>query len=48
MARKLRWLWTAPAFLAIVAVSCGPAGAADQPKVNEATKQVERGAKQIG
>jgi hypothetical protein len=48
MARKLRWLWTAPAFLAIVALSCGPAGAADQTKVNEATKQVERGAKQIG
>jgi hypothetical protein len=48
MARKLRWSWTAPVFVAVVALSCGPAGAADQTKVNEATKRVERGAKQIG
>jgi hypothetical protein len=31
-----------------VALSCGAAGAADKTKVDQATKQVERGAKQIG
>ena len=34
--------------LVIVALSCGAAGAADQTKVNQATKRVELGAKQIG
>ncbi|PYM95862.1 MAG: hypothetical protein DME04_03560 [Candidatus Rokuibacteriota bacterium] len=37
-----------PACLVIVALSCGAAGAADQTKVNQATKRVELGAKQIG
>jgi hypothetical protein len=31
-----------------VALSCGAAGAADKTKVDQATKQVEQGAKQIG
>jgi hypothetical protein len=31
-----------------VALSCGAAGAADKTKVDQATKRVEQGAKQIG
>jgi len=41
-------MWIAPAFLAALALSCGTAGAADKTKVDQATKRVERGAKQIG
>src|SRR5262245_44679607 len=41
-------LWTIPAFLGVVALSSGAAGAADKSKVDGATKRVERGAKQIG
>jgi len=48
MNRKLRWFWIVPAFLAVVALSCGAADAADKTKVDAATKRVEAGAKQIG
>ena len=48
MTRRLRWLWITPAFLAIVALSCGAAGAADKTKVDQATNRVAQGAKQIG
>jgi len=48
MTRKLRWLCVTPAFLLIVGLACGAAGAADKTKVDRATKQVEQGAKQIG
>ncbi len=48
MTRKGRWFWITPAFLAVVALSWGAAGAADKSKVDRATKQVEKGAKQIG
>jgi hypothetical protein len=48
MTRRLRWVWIAPGFLAVLALSCGTAGAADRTKVDQATKRVERGAKQIG
>ena len=48
MTRKHRWLWIPPTILAVVALSCGAADAADKTKVDEATKRVERGAKQIG
>ena len=48
MTRRLGRVWIAPGFLAALALSCGPAGAADRTKVDQATKQVERGAKQIG
>lgn len=48
MTRRLRWLWVTPAFLAVVALSFGVAGAADRTKVDQATKRVEQGAKQIG
>jgi len=48
MRRTLRWLWIAPGFLAALALSCGTAAAADKTKVDQATKRVERGAKQIG
>ncbi|HEY7652959.1 MAG TPA: hypothetical protein VIG07_09075 [Methylomirabilota bacterium] len=48
MTRRLRGLWVAPAFLAVVGLSCGTAAAADKTKVNEATSQVAQGARQIG
>jgi len=41
-------VWMAPGFLAALALSCGTAEAADKTKVDQATKRVERGAKQIG
>ena len=47
MRPKRRWFWI-PAFLAVMALSCGAADAADKTKVDEATKRVEKGAKQIG
>jgi hypothetical protein len=48
MTRTLRGVWIALGFLAALALACGPAGAADKTKVDQATKRVERGAKQIG
>jgi hypothetical protein len=48
MRRTLRWLWIAPALLAVVALSAGPAAAADRTKVDQATHQVAQGARQIG
>jgi hypothetical protein len=48
MTRKRRWFWITSAFLAVMALSWGAAGAADKRKVDGATKQVEKGAKQIG
>jgi hypothetical protein len=48
MTRRLRGLWIIPAFLVVVALSGGPAAAADKTEVNRATSRVEQGAKQIG
>ena len=48
MTQRLRGLWITSGFLAAVALSCGPAGAADKTKVDQATQRVEQGAKQIG
>ena len=49
MTRNLQWLWVPPRhFLMVVSLSAGAAVAADKTKVDEATKQVEQGAKQIG
>jgi hypothetical protein len=48
MRRRLRWVWIAPGLVAALALSCGTAGAADKTKVDQATKRVERGARQIG
>jgi hypothetical protein len=48
MTRKHRWVWSLPAFLAVVALTSGSASAADKSKVDAATKRVDRGAKQIG
>lgn len=48
MRRRLRWLIVAPGFLAVLALCGAPAGAADKTKVNQATQQVEQGAKQVG
>jgi hypothetical protein len=47
MIRNRSWFWITPVFLAVV-LSWDAAGAADKRKVDGATKQVERGAKQIG
>jgi hypothetical protein len=48
MARRLRWLYIAPGFIVAVGLACGPAGAADKTKVDQATQQVQQGARQIG
>jgi len=48
MKMKLHPSWIALAFLAAVTLPGGPADAADKTKVDQATKRVERGAKQIG
>ena len=48
MTRRLGWLGVAPAFLMVVGLGAGTAVAADKTKVDEATKQVQQGAKQIG
>ena len=48
MTRRSRWLLIPSAWLVVVAVSCGAAGAADKTKVDRATRRVEQGAKQIG
>ena len=46
--RRFRWVGIVTAFLAAVSLSFGAADAAHKTKVDEATKRVERGAKQIG
>ena len=48
MTQRLRWIGIAPGFFAALALSCGTASAADKTKVDQATKRVEGGAKQIG
>lgn len=48
MTRRLRGLWIIQAFLMVVALSSGVAGAADKTRVDRATGRVEQGAKQIG
>jgi hypothetical protein len=48
MTRRVRAWCVAPAFVAVAVLSGGAAGAADKTRVDQATKQVERGAKQIG
>ena len=48
MRQKHLWILMAAGFLAALTLSCGTAGAADKTKVDQATKRVERGAKQIG
>ena len=48
MTKRLRWLLVTPGLIAAVALGSGAAGAADKTKVDQATKRVERGAKQIG
>ncbi|HEY7869009.1 MAG TPA: hypothetical protein VIF59_07270 [Methylomirabilota bacterium] len=48
MTTQLRWVWITVVCLVIVGMAWGVAGAADKSKVDQATNQVERGAKQIG
>ena len=48
MTWRSRRLWVLLACLTMAVLSWHPADAADKTKVDRATKQVERGAKQIG
>lgn len=48
MRRSMRALWVAPTFLAVTVLAGGVVGAADKTKVDQATKQVEQGAKRMG
>jgi hypothetical protein len=48
MTRRLRWLCVTPVFVLVVGLGSGVAVAADRTKVDEATRRVEQGAKQIG
>ena len=48
MTGRRRWLYVAAGLLAGVALTAGAATAADKTKVDEATRRVEQGAKQIG
>jgi len=45
---KRRFIWIAPAVVVTLAVMCATAGAADKTKVDQATRRVEQGARQIG
>ncbi len=48
MIRGLRRSVLTLGLAALMALACGPAGAADTTRVDRATKQVEKGAKEIG
>ena len=48
MRQGLRWLVITPGLIAAVGFGFGAAGAADKGKVDQATQQVQQGAKQIG
>jgi hypothetical protein len=48
MIRSLRSLCVPLVFVLIVGVACGVAVAADRTKVDQVTRRVEHGAKQIG
>jgi hypothetical protein len=48
MTQRLRWLVVTPGFIVVVALAGGAAGAADKTRVDQATQQVQQGAKQIG
>ena len=48
MTRSSRRLWIPVACLVVVALSSGAAGAANKTKVDQASRRVEQGAKQIG
>jgi hypothetical protein len=48
MIRRFRWLATVSACTLIVALSLGPAVAADKARLDDATKQVKEGAQSIG
>jgi len=49
MTRGIRWLCVPLVFAVVVALACAAAvAAADRTKVDQATRRVEQGAKQIG
>ena len=45
--RHRHWFWITPVFFTL-ALFCSAADAADKTKVDDATRRVEKGAKQIG
>jgi len=48
MIRKVRWMWVTSGVIAAMTLTSAEGVAADKSKVNQATRRVERGAKQIG
>ncbi len=48
MTARRRRVWIAPSCLAVILLFAATAGAADKTKVDQATRRVEAGAKQIG
>ena len=48
MTQRLRWLFVTSGLIAVAALGFGTAGAADKTKVDQATQQVQQGARQIG
>ena len=48
MTRRVRWLATVSAGILLVALSLGPAAAADKTKLEDSTRQVTEGAQSIG
>lgn len=48
MTQRVRGLVVTTGFIAVVALTCGAAGAADKTKVDQATQRVQQGAKEIG
>jgi hypothetical protein len=48
MARRFRWLATVSTCTLIMALSLGPAAAADKTKVEDSTRQITEGAQSIG
>jgi hypothetical protein len=48
MTQTFRWLFVTSGLIAVAALGFGTAGAADKTKVDQATQQVQQGARQIG
>jgi len=48
MRQSVRWLFVTSGLIAVATLGFGTAGAADKTKVDQATQQVQHGARQIG